>query len=446
MWEQPAGRPPAAEDRSPHPDTSVGDRVDDISAALDLLREHGPTSRNALAESMKLGRKALNTLLEPLLGLGLVVPDDPAPPSGGRPSRRVRFRPERGRLLVAQLGATAMAVAVTELDGRVLQRHHERHDMAAGPEVILSRVEELLSAMAAESAPADDAPVWGMGVGLPGPVEFASGRPVAPPLMPGWDGYPVRDRLALRFGVPVWVDNDVNIMALGELHGGEADGHRDIVYLKIGTGIGAALLSDGRLHRGANGAAGDLGHVAAHSDRSVLCPCGRLNCLEALAGGAALIRDATEEARRHDAGFLAETLREQGELSLRDIATAARRGDGGARALLAQSGRLVGDTLATVVNFYNPTVIVIGGRAVVAGDLILSPVRHAVFQRSLPLATRDLRIIGSVDSRHAGLRGAARLAADELFSPSALASWLPHGSPVGRPETVHATGTERKSS
>ena len=132
--------------------------------------------------------------------------------------------------------------------------------------------------------------LWGIGIGVPGPVEFGSGRPISPPIMPGWDGYPIRERFTQRYRAPVWVDNDVNLLALGEWRSGVASGHDNVVVVKIGTGIGAGIISDGRLHRGAQGSAGDVGHIQVTDDPAVLCRCGNVGCLEALAGGAALGR------------------------------------------------------------------------------------------------------------------------------------------------------------
>ena len=132
---------------------------------------------------------------------------------------------------------------------------------------------------------------------MPGPVEFESGRPISPPIMPGWDGYPIRERFAARYGAPVWVDNDVNVLALGEWRSGVAAGHDDVVVVKIGTGIGAGIISDGHLHRGAQGSAGDVGHIQVDDDPTVVCRCGNIGCLEALAGGAALGRAGEAAAR-----------------------------------------------------------------------------------------------------------------------------------------------------
>jgi predicted NBD/HSP70 family sugar kinase len=207
--------------------------------------------------------------------------------TGGRRSRRLEFRADRGLLLVAELGATAINAAVTDLAGHILDRRHEDIDIAAGPEIVLSTLEGIFDSLVSDRA---GQAVWGIGIGLPGPVEFSNGSPTSPPIMPGWDRYPVRVRMPARFDAPTWIDNDVNMLALGELRRGLAIGVDDAVFVKIGTGIGAGLISDGHLHRGAQGAAGDIGHVQVVDDNAHLCRCGKVGCLEAVAGGHALAR------------------------------------------------------------------------------------------------------------------------------------------------------------
>jgi predicted NBD/HSP70 family sugar kinase len=225
-------------------------------------------------------------------------------------------------------------------------------------------------------------------------------------------------------------------MALGELRGGLAQGARDFVYLKIGTGIGAGLVSEGTLHRGAQGCAGDVGHVAVVEDSTVVCRCGNVGCLEALAGGAALGRDATTAALEGRSPFLAEALAAAGHLEARDVARGADHGDPLCLELLTHSGRLVGEMLATLVNFYNPSLILIGGGVAAAGDVLLAAIRQTVYRRSLPLATRDLRLARSPLDEEAGLTGAGFMVIDELFSPHRLGAWVESRTPAGRPDLV----------
>jgi glucokinase-like ROK family protein len=324
-------------------------------------------------------------------------------------------------------------VALTDLSGRRLEHHEEPTDIALGPDAVLGRVETLFDELLARG-PERAAPIWGVGIGVPGPVEFATGCPIAPPIMPGWDRYPVRQRLASRYRAPTWVDNDVNLMALGELRSGLAAHQRDVIYVKVGTGIGSGLISGGRLHRGAQGAAGDIGHVAVADDSSVVCRCGNIGCLEAVAGGAALARDAVAAAEQGRTAFLAERLRTAGRLTAHDVGDAAAYGDRFAVDLLTRAGTTIGRTLATLVNFFNPSLIVVGGGVANAGDQFLAAIRQATYGRSLPLATRDLRIARSPLGDEAGQRGAAFIVLDELFSRDRLARWIDAGSPVGRPD------------
>jgi predicted NBD/HSP70 family sugar kinase len=267
---------------------------------------------------------------------------------------------------------------------------------------------------------------------------------VTPPILPGWAGFDVRSWFGARYRVPVWVDNEVNLMALGEYRAGLGRNTPDLVYVKIGSGIGAGLISGGRLHRGAQGCAGDLGHVAVNVTRTdlevsrdpVVCRCGNANCLEALAGGFALARDAMAAARDGRGPVLAARLAHTSDhpLTAQDVAFAAEHGDPFAVQLLARAGRIIGETLATLVSVFNPAQVIVGGGVAESGDVLLAALREAVYRRSLPLATRELRIVHSPLSNRAGLLGAAYMVADELFSQTCLARWLDQGSPVGHPE------------
>ncbi|MCU1607205.1 MAG: sugar kinase [Modestobacter sp.] len=409
------------------------DQLDGLVTVLDLVRGGRARSRPELARLSGLGRGAVTQRVAQLLDSGLLVESDLGRSTGGRPPRELSVWAEAGLVLVAPLGATHIAAGVTDLTGRLLASVVEPADIAAGPEKTLARVEELFDDLLAhDSVPR--APVYGIGVGLPGPVEFATGTVVNPPIMPGWDGYQVRNRLSERFAVPVWVDNDVNLSALGELRMGAAQGEQVVIYVKIGTGIGAGLVSDGRLHRGADGAAGDIGHVTVDAASGIVCRCGNVGCLEALAGGAALARDGAEAAAEGRSRYLEGVLADGRSIDAAEVALAAQHGDAVSVELLNRSGRLVGETLATLVNFFNPSLILLGGGLALAGDLLLASVRETVYRRSLPLATRDLRIVRSTLTPDPALPGAAHMVLDELFSRHRLGRWLPAGSPAGRPE------------
>ncbi len=408
--------------------------LDSLVTVLDLIRGGAASTRPELSRLSGLGRNVVSQRVAQLVATGLVEEGPLAPSTGGRSARQLRFAADAGWVLAAELGATSIGVALADLSGGLVGEREEPADIAQGPDVVLARVDELFREVLDEQP--EPVTVWGVGIGLPGPVEFETGQPVAPPIMPGWDGFKVRDYFAQRYAVPVWVDNDVNVMALGELRGGVARDDRDVVYIKIGTGIGAGLVSDGRLHRGAQGCAGDIGHIAVDEDVQVLCRCGKTGCLEALAGGAALGRDATSAAEDGRSALLAEALKAKGAVDAVDVARAAERGDPVSHELIGKSARLVGESLARIINFFNPSLVLIGGGVAEVGDSYLAEVRQVVLSRSLPLATRELRIQRSPLSDHSGLVGAALMVVDELMSPPLLGRWLHDGSPAGLPELV----------
>ena len=396
---------------------------------LDYVRRHESCTRADLVAATGLSRALVGQRLDALVGYGLVAEHGVGPSTGGRAPRRVRFSADAGHLLVADVGATSIDVAVADLAGAVLAHTAEPADVAAGPEVVLGRVEALFDECLCEvDAPG---PLLGIGVGVPGPVEFEAGRPISPPIMPGWDGYDVPRRLA-RYGAPVWIDNDVNVMALGELTAGLGRGRESFVFVKIGTGIGAGIVLRGELHRGAQGCAGDIGHVQVPvGDRDdVVCRCGNLNCLEALAGGAALARDAEAAARDGRSPFLLGALETAGAVDAADVTRGAAHGDPACVELLANAGRFVGQVVATIVNVFNPSLIVIGGGVAGAGDGLLATIRQTVYSRSLPLATRNLAVHRSALGDRAGVVGAATMVAGELFARDYLPLWLDAGVPA----------------
>jgi predicted NBD/HSP70 family sugar kinase len=203
-----------------------------------------------------------------------------------------------------------------------------------------------------------------------------------------------------------------------------------VIYVKVGTGIGAGLISGGELHRGADGCAGDIGHISAGEHADVICRCGAVGCLEALAGGAAIGRDGAAAAASGQSQLLGAVLASGRPITARDVADAAHRGDSVAGALITQSARLVGESIARMVNFFNPSLILVGGGVAESGDAYLATVRQVVFQRSLPLATRSLQITRSPMHSQAGLRGAAFMVIGELFSRELLSRWAGRGRPT----------------
>jgi glucokinase-like ROK family protein len=411
--------------------------LDALISVLDEVRLGRSRSRSELVTRTGLGRGVVAQRVLELVDRGLLVEGDTGPSTGGRPPRQLSFRADAGHVLVADFGATSIDVAVTTLDGRILGSHAEPADIADGPDAALARVDVLFDQLR-DDVRTLPGRLWGIGIGLPGPVEFRTGRPISPTIMPGWDGYPVRRRFADRHDAPVWVDNDVNVLALGEWRRGVAAGHSNVIVIKLGTGIGAGIISDGRLHRGAQGSAGDVGHIQVSDDRSIVCRCGNTGCLEALAGGAALARDGEAAAREGRSARLREAFTRNGAVTALDVARAASFGDPVAMELLQAAGRLVGTMLAGIVNFFNPSLVVLSGGVAQSGDVLLAAIREAVYGRGLPLATRDLLIRRSSLGGMAGIIGASSMVVDQLFARESLARWVGAGEPSGMPEVVLA--------
>ncbi|MCW4385909.1 ROK family protein [Salinibacterium sp. SYSU T00001] len=399
------------------------DEVTSLLHIVNMVRRGDATTRPEIGRITGLGRGVVTQRVEQAISLGFLEDGAFGPSSGGRAPRTLRFRTEQGRIIICALGALHIRVGIAELDGELQYEKHEAWDIARGPAETLDRAMAMIDELL-DDVPA--LPIWAIAVGLPGPVDFERGRPVAPPIMPGWNGFDVRRRFEQRYAAPTWVDNDVNLLALGERARRNAE-RTDLIYCKVGSGIGAGLLSQGRIHRGANGAAGDIGHVRVR-DSDVQCRCGKTGCLEAVAGGWALVRDAEQAIAEGASGPLAQAAAAGTSPDPTGIARAAEDGDALAISLIQHSARVVGESIAALVNMFNPGVIVIGGAVAAAGEVFLAEVRQRVYELSLPLATRDLNIVQSIDDLREPLRGGAELAVEQLFDVT-FPRWFAHGTP-----------------
>lgn len=392
---------------------------------INLVRTGRAVTRPALEQETGLGRKVVAQRVQHAIDVGLLEDGDLAPSSGGRPSRLLRFRAEAGYVFVGLISAVEMTAAVATLDGSIVASVHEVWDAARGPDVTMDMLDALFVRLARKTRTRP----WAFGIGVGGPVDFATGRLVVPPILPGWDGYSVRAWLRERYDAPAWVDNDVNLMALGEWHRGQPRDGRDLLYVYLDEGIGAGLVSRGMVYRGATGAAGDIGHVQVTDDAAVVCRCGQQGCLEAVAAGWHLVRKLT--SRAPESPFLAGRLAERGELMAQDIGQAAAAGDPIATEAVLRSVRAVGQTTASLVDFVNPGTVVLGGGVLRARDDAVRVFEQTIRARVSPLAGQGLRVRpASLDFRE-GLHGGAILAIEQLFGPDSVGIWIEHGSPLG---------------
>jgi predicted NBD/HSP70 family sugar kinase len=375
-----------------------------VGELFQLLRDGQPRTRADLAATTGQARSTIAARVELMLAVGLVTPTGEAASTGGRPPATFAFDPGARVVLAVDLGATHVDLAVTDLAGAVLASHHESITIADGPDLVLDRVATIALALMTEAdRPLSD--LAGVGVGLPGPVEHSSGRPINPPIMPGWDDADVPGHLHRLLGAPVFVDNDVNLMALGE-HSTVYPDVDHLLFVKVATGIGAGIISDGEIRRGAQGAAGDLGHIAVARGSDTPCRCGNTGCLEAVASGQAV-------ASQLKAAGLDVT-------TSTDVVALVRAGNLAASHAVRQAGRDLGGVLAACVSILNPSTIVIGGVLAEAGEHLLAGIREEIYHRSLPLATQHLRIVTSRAGALAGVLGASAMAADYVLSPQAI--------------------------
>ncbi|WFE41736.1 ROK family transcriptional regulator [Micromonospora sp. WMMD998] len=381
---------------------------------LRVLRDEGPVSRAELGDRLQMPRPRLLAELQRLVALGYVAEAGLAASRGGRRSTLVELSP-RLRFAAVDLGASSIDVEV--VNGRLepVTAYAEPADIRSGPKVILHRVNELLHKAKADGAYER---LDAIGIGVPGPVSFRDGVPVSPPIMPGWDRFPVRELLTREHGCPAVVDNDVNIMAIGERHGGVAHPIDDFLFIKIGTGIGCGIYLHGEVYRGTDGCAGDIGHIQVDPN-GPMCSCGNVGCLEAVFSGAALAREATAAARAEASPALVERLAAHGSVTALDVAQGATEGDVTCIQLIRDGGRRVGSVLAGLVSFTNPSMIVIGGGLAQLGHILLAEIRSVVYRRSLPLATGNLPVVLSELGPRAGVAGAAVLASDVAFGEPA---------------------------
>ena len=380
------------------------------------LRRQGRISRSEISSITGWSKAKASHEIRGLVDKGYLVEIGEGASQGGRKPRLLRINNQLGYVAGIDMGATSLDIALADVTGSILQRCTEATDVKLPPESVLGRCSELLLELIRAQGGTPDQ-MLGIGVGVPGPVDFARGVLVAPPLMPEWENFPIRDLFKKTFSSAfVVVDNDVNIMALGEQRVGDGAGIDHFIFVKIGTGIGAGIISNGKLHRGSDGCAGDIGHICVDKE-GPLCACGNKGCLEAMAAGPAIAAKALDAARNGSSPILSQMRDSNGGiLRPEDVNAACREGDQAALDIIRESGQMIGDVLATLVNFFNPSHIFVGGGVTSFGNHLLVAIRRAVLHRSLPLATTHLSIKFSRVGSNVGVMGAISLALDYLFT------------------------------
>ena len=379
------------------------------------LKKNGQTTRSEIMALTGWSKAKISQDVNALIRKGYLAEVGEGNSTGGRKPRMLRINNQLGYVVGIDIGATSLEIALANATGMVLDRAGETADVRQAPEVLLSRCRDIiLSLISANDIVPEQ--VLGIGVGVPGPVNFDRGVLVAPPLMPGWENYPIGDFFKKTFkSAFVVVDNDVNIIALGEQFSGNAANIDHFIVIKIGTGIGCGIMADRKIHRGNDGCAGDIGHICVDKEGPV-CRCGNRGCLEAMAAGPAIAEKALQAVAEGKSEILKRMFENNGGvLTPVHVNAACREGDEVALGIIRESGQMVGEVLSGLVNFFNPSHIIITGGIANCGNHLLIAIKRTVLRRSLPLATSNLTISFSKTGSDAGILGAISVVLDYLF-------------------------------
>jgi predicted NBD/HSP70 family sugar kinase len=352
-----------------------------------------------------LSRSTVTLRIDALLGAGYLTQDGAiADLRRGRPSTRLRINDRAITVLAADLGATHGRLAVSTAAGEVIEEMVIESSIEKGPDAVLATVTTELDSLLKHSGRPSDT-LRGVALGVPGPVDWPTGQIARSISMPGWDNYPVRDHLFSHYSVPAVVDNDANLLGLGEQRRIYPSAHL-VLFVKVGTGIGASIIMDGELLRGSDSAEGDIGHAKIPGVEETCSSCGEPGCLAAVASGRAMVRDLRRLGHQPS--------------TTRDVVDLVRQGNPDAVRIVTAAGRALGDVLSTAVSLLNPDVLVIGGDIAHAHERFILGVRHSLLHRSQPLATAHLRVAPTVLGDRAGVTGAAAMVADAIFGSAAV--------------------------
>ncbi|QKW06105.1 ROK family transcriptional regulator [Streptomyces sp. NA04227] len=387
-----------------------GAEPDSAQRILGLVSSGVADSRAGLVRELGLAPSTVSARVQELVSAGLLTEHGEGASRGGRRPRLLRVRPQGGVALAADLGSHHARIGAVDLGGRVVTAVDHPYDLTAGPEPAVDWLCERVAELARVQGESGHT-VRGFGVAFPGPVQAGEGRVLSPSRMPGWHRYPLREVLQERLGMPVTVDNDATMMAVGEHRA--ARGHLEhLVVVKAGRGIGCGIISAGRPYAGATGCAGDISHVRVDAAEERPCSCGNIGCLETVASGAALTAElAGQGVHLTDTAALLDRISD---------------GDPRATTLVRTAGRHIGSVLSVVVNFFNPQAVVLGG-ALATAEPLVAAVRGVLYERCLPLATAELDITTTLTGPDAGLLGAGLTALDQALPTG-------HALPTDRPE------------
>jgi predicted NBD/HSP70 family sugar kinase len=369
-----------------------------------LIRERRDITRAEIGQLTGLSRTAVSARVSALAAQGLILEREQAPSTGGRPATFLSFNADGGVVLSAAVGRSRTRLGVCNLAGDILAATDIDQEPGLGPDDLMPDIVKRLDALLDDSGHRDEK-IYGVGVSLPGTVDRERGASLDSPIMRGWDGVPLPPYFAELTDAPVILDNDANVITLAERRG-DRQAFDDLLVVKASTGLGAGIIAGGVLQRGAVQAAGEFGHNKTPAAAGMPCRCGDAGCLEAIAGGWAIVRALQAQGRAVG--------------HLRDVVELANSGDPDARRMIRDSGRHVGEVLAGAVNLLNPAVLVVAGDMAGAYDIFVAGLRETLYGNATALATRVLQVVPSTYGDQSGVIGSATMVLDHVLSPAAV--------------------------
>ncbi|APS18532.1 ROK family transcriptional regulator [Streptomyces sp. CS149] len=383
-----------------------------LERVVRAVRMAGSLTQAEIARSTGLSAATVSNIVRELKDGGTV---EVTPTSaGGRRARSVSLSGDAGIVIGVDFGHTHLRVAVGNLAHQVLAEESEPLDVDASSAEGFDRAEVLVKRLIEATGIGPDK-VIGVGLGVPGPIDVESGTLGSTSILPGWTGINPSEELSGRLGVPVYVDNDANLGALGELVWGSGRGVKDLAYIKVASGVGAGLVIDGTIYRGPGGTAGEIGHITLDESGPV-CRCGNRGCLE------------TFTAARYVLPLLQPS--HGPGLTMERVVQLAREGDPGCRRVIGDVGRHIGSGVANLCNLLNPSRVVLGGSLAEAGELVLGPIRDSVSRYAIPSAARQLSVLPGALGGRAEVLGALALVLSEMGDSTLLESTLPVATPA----------------
>ncbi|HET9588962.1 MAG TPA: ROK family transcriptional regulator [Anaerolineales bacterium] len=372
-------------------------------AVVDLIRFAGRgITRTDIAEELGLTRASVTMIINDLIQNGIILESESRSTRSGRPPVVLEIQPACGLVAAIDMGASHLSVALGDCSAHILDETEQPFRIADGPKHCLEEADRALKSIL-EKNRMQLKDLFAIGVGVPGPVIIETGMVMAPPIMPGWDRFPIRDTLEDLWNIPVSLNNDANFGALGEWVFGAGRGEKNLAFIKVGSGIGAGLIIHQQIFGGTTGSAGEIGHLTI-DENGPLCTCGNHGCLEAFAGGRAIEIQAQKLVESGKRTLLSDSNAKN--ITVRDVADVARRGDLAAQDILHRSGTFIGIAVAGLINLVNPSVVIIGGGVAEVGDLLTAPIRKVVRERSLRAAEHAVKITTAMLGRRSTLIGA----------------------------------------